>query len=261
MCLSDTGNNNKNIPIRVYTRDINNAIGWSQLGGDISLNITDTYYISLFTMKAYIFPGQGSQRPGMAKELLAIAPYSAQEYLEMADDILGFELSKIMIDGTADELRQTSITQPAVYVYSVIKARISRDFKPDMVAGHSLGEFSALAAIRGVTFAEGLRIVHKRALAMQAACDAQPSSMAAVLGIDNEIIEKICSQITEEIVVPANYNCPGQLVISGTKAGLALAKKTINGRWCKKSIAFKRKWCISFSCYGAGKSRIGRSSQ
>ena len=190
-------------------------------------------------MKAYIFPGQGSQRPGMAKELLAFSPYSAQEYLEMADDILGFELSKIMIDGTANELRKTSITQPAVYVYSVIKARISRDFKPDMVAGHSLGEFSALAAVRGVTFAEGLRIVHKRAVAMQAACDAQKSSMAAVLGLDNEIIERICGEITEEIVVPANYNCPGQLVISGTEAGLALAKERLMAGGARRVLPLK----------------------
>ncbi len=177
-------------------------------------------------MKAYIFPGQGSQRVGMGTELLNFSDHSA-EYLDIAKNILGFDISKVMVDGTAAELKQTSITQPAVFTYSVIKARITRDFKPELIAGHSLGELSALAAVRAITFADGLRIVKARAAAMQKACDAQDSTMAAVLGLDNEIIEVICKSITDEIVVPANYNCPGQLVISGTRKGVSMAKELL----------------------------------
>ncbi len=176
-------------------------------------------------MRAYIFPGQGSQVPGMGQELCKLSD-SAREYLEMADDILGFKLSELMIHGTKQELKQTKVTQPAVFVYSVVKARITRNFRPDMVAGHSLGEFSALAAIRVLTFADGLRLVATRANAMHELCVSQPSKMAAVMGLDDSITEKICESI-EEVVVPANYNCPGQLVISGTAEGIATAKQLL----------------------------------
>ncbi|OWY24468.1 [acyl-carrier-protein] S-malonyltransferase [Sphingobacteriales bacterium UPWRP_1] len=177
-------------------------------------------------MKAYIFTGQGSQKPGMALDLCSIAD-SAKEYLQVADRILAFDISKIMTSGSADDLKQTRVTQPSVFLYSVIKSRIIRDFKPEMVAGHSLGEFSALVAARSISFADGLRLVYKRALAMQEACNAQPSGMAAVLGIDDAIIEAICNSIDEEIVVTANYNCPGQLVISGTERGIAIAREKL----------------------------------
>ncbi len=176
-------------------------------------------------MKAFLFPGQGSQQVGMGEDLLIFS--GAQEYMEMADDILGYKLSEIMKTGTMPELKQTKITQPAVYVYSVIKARCKREFKPDMVAGHSLGEFSALAAVRSITYADGLRLVKVRAEAMQAACEAVESGMAAVLGLENENIEAVLEGITEEVVVPANYNCPGQLVISGSVKGLEIAKERL----------------------------------
>lgn len=174
-------------------------------------------------MKAYIFPGQGSQMVGMANELCSLAD-TAKEYLEMADDILGYNISEIMTSGTKQELKQTRITQPAMFIFSVVKARINRNFKPDMVAGHSLGEFSALAAIRVLSYADGLRLVAKRAEAMHALCEATPSKMAAVLGLDHSIIESVCGAIDEAVVVPANYNCPSQLVISGSNEGIAIAK-------------------------------------
>ncbi len=172
-------------------------------------------------MKAYIFPGQGSQNVGMGTQLKEISE-TAGEFLEMADDILGYKLSDYLIHGTREELKQTKITQPAVFAYSVIKARISRDFKPDMVAGHSLGEFAALAAVRAITYADGLRLVQLRANLMQELCEKVPSGMAAVLGLDDAVTESVCNAI-DEIVVAANYNCPGQLVISGTNEGLAEA--------------------------------------
>lgn len=162
----------------------------------------------------------------MAQELYGLAD-SAKEYLQVADRILAFDISKIMTSGTADDLKQTRVTQQSVFLYSVIKSRIIRDFRPEMVAGHSLGEFSALVAARAISFADGLRLVYKRALAMQEACNAQPSGMAAVLGIDDAVIEAICNSIDEEIVVTANYNCPGQLVISGTERGIAIAKEKL----------------------------------
>lgn len=177
-------------------------------------------------MKAYIFTGQGSQKPGMAQQLFPLAD-AVREYFQLADKVLGFDISRLMDTGTADELKQTRVTQPSVFLYSVIKARVIRDFKPEMVAGHSLGEFSALVAARSIDFADGLRLVYKRAMAMQAACDAQESGMAAVLGLDDAVIELICQSIDTEIVVTANYNCPGQLVISGTLNGIALAKERL----------------------------------
>lgn len=177
-------------------------------------------------MKAYIFSGQGAQFIGMGKELCQKSSV-AKEYLDLADRILGFDLSRIMTSGTEEELKQTRITQPAVFVYSVIKARIARDFKPAMVAGHSLGEFSALAATRALSFADALRLVYQRAMAMQAACETQPGTMAAVLGLeDTSLVEIICQSI-EATVVPANYNCPGQLVISGSREGIAQATERL----------------------------------
>ncbi len=176
-------------------------------------------------MKAYLFPGQGSQMEGMGTQLCELSPSSA-EFLEMADDVLGYKISDLMYNGTREQLRETRITQPVVYVYSVVKTRYMRAFKPDMVAGHSLGEFSALASVRTFTFAEGLKLVQKRADLMQDICEKVPSGMAAVLGLDDVVTAAICKEITEEtgeVVVPANYNCPGQLVISGTNKGLEIA--------------------------------------
>ncbi|MGB0932175.1 MAG: ACP S-malonyltransferase [Chitinophagales bacterium] len=177
-------------------------------------------------MKAFIFSGQGSQIVGMGKTLCNLSDTS-MEYLEIADDILGYKLSELMFEGTKQQLKETKITQPAVFVYSVIKARITRDFKPEMVAGHSLGEFSALSAVRAIKYADALRLVAKRGELMQAACEANPSTMAAVLGLDDAIIESICASIEEEVVVPANYNYPGQLVISGSLKGIEIASEKL----------------------------------
>jgi [acyl-carrier-protein] S-malonyltransferase len=174
-------------------------------------------------MNAYVFPGQGSQFKGMGKELYEKSDL-AKEYFAKADQILGFDISAIMFEGTDEDLRQTKVTQPAVFIHSVISALLIEGFNPDMVAGHSLGEFSALVANRAMSFEEALRLVSIRALAMQKACEAVPSTMAAVLKYESEEqVEAICKSITEEIVVPANYNCPGQLVISGSVKGIDIA--------------------------------------
>lgn len=164
-------------------------------------------------MKAYVFPGQGAQFTGMGKNLYDNSEV-ARKMFEKANEILGFDISKIMFEGSAEEQKQTKVTQPAVFLHSVILAKTLDDFKPDMVAGHSLGEFSALVAAGAMSFESGLDLVHKRAMAMQRACELQPSTMAAILGLDDETVEKICAEV-DGIVVPANYNCPGQLVISG----------------------------------------------
>ncbi len=165
-------------------------------------------------MNAYIFPGQGAQFSGMGLDLYENSPL-AQESFEKANDILGFNITDIMFEGSAEDLKETKVTQPAIFLHSVILAKILGDsFKPDMVAGHSLGEFSALVAAGALTFEDGLKLVSQRAQAMQKACELEPSTMAAVLGLDDAIVEKICETI-EGVVVPANYNCPGQLVISG----------------------------------------------
>lgn len=165
-------------------------------------------------MNAYIFPGQGAQFVGMGLDLYENHP-DAQELFERANDVLGFLITDVMFEGTPEDLKQTKVTQPAIFLHSVILSKVMGDnFKPDMVAGHSLGEFSALVANGTLNFEDGLRLVSQRALAMQKACELQPSTMAAVLGLDDEVVEKICAE-TEGIVVPANYNCPGQLVISG----------------------------------------------
>ena len=165
-------------------------------------------------MKAYIFPGQGAQFSGMGKDLYEGFPM-AQELFEQANDILGFSITDIMFEGTAEDLRQTRVTQPAIFLHSVILSKVlGSSFAPDMVAGHSLGEFSALVANGTLSFADGLKLVAKRADAMQKACEAKPGTMAAVLGLEDAVVESVCSQIPG-VVVPANYNCPGQLVISG----------------------------------------------
>tara|TARA_B100001057_G_scaffold460694_1_gene511983 strand:+ start:5001 stop:5882 length:882 start_codon:yes stop_codon:yes gene_type:complete len=166
-------------------------------------------------MKAYVFPGQGAQFSGMGKELYEASPL-AKELFSKGNDILGFDIQKIMFEGTADELKQTKVTQPAIFLHSTILAACLGDsFSPDMVAGHSLGEFSALVANRSLSFEDGLSLVSKRALAMQKACEKEPSTMAAILGLEDANVEEICASI-DGIVVPANYNCPGQLVISGS---------------------------------------------
>jgi [acyl-carrier-protein] S-malonyltransferase len=165
-------------------------------------------------MNAYIFPGQGAQFVGMGLDLYENHD-QAQELFEQANDILGFSITDVMFEGTPEDLKQTKVTQPAIFLHSVILSKVlGENFKPDMVAGHSLGEFSALVANSTLNFEDGLKLVSQRALAMQKACEIRPSTMAAVLGLDDEVVEKICQE-TDGIVVPANYNCPGQLVISG----------------------------------------------
>lgn len=166
-------------------------------------------------MKAYVFPGQGAQFSGMGKDLYENSDL-AKKLFDQANEILGFEITKIMFEGEPEELKQTKVTQPAIFLHSVILAKTLGDqFKPDMVAGHSLGEFSALVTAGAMNFEDGLKLVSKRALAMQKACEAKPSTMAAILGLDDEVVENVCQE-TEGVVVAANYNCPGQLVISGS---------------------------------------------
>lgn len=172
-------------------------------------------------MQAYVFPGQGAQFTGMGKDLFD-ANNQAKEMFLQANEIVGFDLSKIMFEGTADELKQTNVTQPAVFLHSVVAAAVSDSFTPDMVAGHSLGEISALVSNKTLTFEDGLVLVSKRATAMQKACELNPSTMAAILGLDDTTVEEICDSI-DEVVVAANYNCPGQLVISGSNKGIELA--------------------------------------
>ena len=164
-------------------------------------------------MTAYVFPGQGAQFTGMGKDLYDASP-KAKELIDSACDILGFDIRNIMFTGSADDLKQTKVTQPAVFIHSVAAAATIEDFKPGMTAGHSLGEFSALVAAGAMSFEDGLRLVYARAMAMQKACEARPSTMAAIIGLSDEVVEEVCSGI-DGIVVPANYNCPGQLVISG----------------------------------------------
>lgn len=181
-------------------------------------------------MKAYVFPGQGAQFSGMGKDLYDNSDI-AREMFDKANEVLGFEITKIMFEGTAEELKETKVTQPAIFLHStILAATLGEGFKPDMVAGHSLGELSALVANKTLNFEDGLKLVSKRALAMQAACEAEPSTMAAILGLDDEVVEKVCKEI-DGIVVAANYNCPGQLVISGAVPAVeeACAKLTVAG--------------------------------
>lgn len=185
--------------------------------------------------QAYIFPGQGSQYPSMGKDLSEQFP-SIKTLFEQANDILGFDITKIMFDGTAEELKQTKVTQPAIFIYSIAMIEAMGDaFKPDMVAGHSLGEFSALVAAKAFSFKDGLNLVAARANAMQQACEAQPSTMAAVLALDNAIVEKVCEETTG-IVVAANYNCPGQLVISGEIEAIEQACDNMKEAGAKRAL-------------------------
>ena len=187
---------------------------------------------------AYIFPGQGSQFPGMAKNLLDVNPY-AEEMFDQANDVLGFNIADIMFNGTAEQLQQTNVTQPAIFLHSVIAYKTLPDARPDMVAGHSLGEFSALVANNVLLFADALKLVSIRAAAMQKACEANPSTMAAVLALADEKVEEVCAAVqaeTGEIVVPANYNCPGQLVISGSIKGIEIACERMKAAGAKRAL-------------------------
>ena len=186
-------------------------------------------------MKAYVFPGQGAQFVGMGKDLYDNSPM-ARELFEKANQLLGFRITDLMFNGTDEDLRQTKVTQPAIFLHSVLLAKTLGDgFKPDMVAGHSLGEFSALVANGALSFEDGLLLVSKRAIAMQKACEAEPSTMAAIVGLEDEVVEKVCSEINE-VVVPANYNCPGQLVISGSIQGIDLACAKLTEAGAKRAI-------------------------
>jgi|MGYP002634196036 [acyl-carrier-protein] S-malonyltransferase len=186
-------------------------------------------------MKAYVFPGQGAQFAGMGKDLYDNSSYAKQMF-DTANDILGFSITDIMFGEDAEALKQTKVTQPAIFLHSVILAKVlSTNFKPEMVAGHSLGEFSALVSAGYLSYEDGLSLVSKRALAMQKACEQNPSTMAAVLGLENEVVEKICNEI-EEVVVPANYNCPGQLVISGSNEGIDIACKKLTQAGARRAL-------------------------
>lgn len=186
-------------------------------------------------MKAYVFPGQGAQFPGMGKELYEALAASKQLF-EKANEVLGFSITDIMFGEDAEALKQTKVTQPAIFLHSVILAKSLGDsFKAEMVAGHSLGEFSALVAAGYLSFEDGLRLVSKRAMAMQKACEQNPSTMAAVLGLENEVVENICKEINE-VVVPANYNCPGQLVISGSNEGINIACEKLTEAGARRAL-------------------------
>ena len=186
-------------------------------------------------MKAFVFPGQGAQFTGMGKDIYDNNPKSKQLF-DSANDILGFNITQIMFSGTADELKQTKVTQPAVFIHSVAIA-LSQDMQqPSMVAGHSLGEFSSLVANKTLSFEDALRLVSKRALAMQRACEINPSTMAAILGLDDKVVEEVCASIKEEIVVAANYNCPGQLVISGSLKGIEIACEKLKAAGAKRAM-------------------------
>jgi [acyl-carrier-protein] S-malonyltransferase len=191
--------------------------------------------IKQYRMKAYIFPGQGAQFTGMGLDLYEKYPL-AQEYFEKANDILGFSITDIMFEGTAEQLKETKVTQPAIFLHSVILAKVLGDsFQPEMVAGHSLGELSALVANGVLSFEDGLKLVSKRALAMQKACEIAPSTMAAVLGLDDRIVEETCAEI-KGVVVAANYNCPGQLVISGEVSAVEKACEVLTEKGARRAL-------------------------
>jgi [acyl-carrier-protein] S-malonyltransferase len=186
-------------------------------------------------MIAYVFPGQGAQFTGMGKDLYDSKP-TAKKLFDQANDILGFDIVKIMFEGTAEQLKETKVTQPAIFIHSVAAALSADIFKPDMVAGHSLGEFSALVTNGALSYEDGLKLVSKRAMAMQRACEINPSTMAAILGLDDDVVANICAAITDEIVVAANYNCPGQLVISGSNKGIEIACEKLKAAGAKRAL-------------------------
>lgn len=190
-------------------------------------------------MKAFVFPGQGAQFVGMGKDLYENSAL-AKELFEKANEILGYRITDIMFEGTDEDLRQTKVTQPAVFLHSVISALCMGDnFKPEMTAGHSLGEFSALVAAGALSFEDGLKLVYARAMAMQKACELEPSTMAAILGLPDEKVEEVCATITDEICVPANYNCPGQIVISGSMKGIEKGCELLKEAGAKRALPLK----------------------
>jgi len=188
-------------------------------------------------MNAYIFPGQGAQFAGMGKDLYD-GNATAKALFEQANEILGFEITRTMFEGPEEDLRQTRVTQPAIFLHSVILGRTIPDFKPDMVAGHSLGEFSALVTNQALSFEDGLKLVYARAMAMQKACELEPSTMAAILGLDDEVVEKVLDDM-DEVVVPANYNSPGQLVISGSEKGIGIACEMLKEAGARRALPLK----------------------
>lgn len=189
-------------------------------------------------MKAYVFPGQGAQFPGMGKDLYENSEL-AKELFDKANEILGLSITDLMFEGTDEDLRQTKVTQPAIFLHSVILAKtLGEDFKPEMVAGHSLGEFSALVANGALAFEDGLKLVSQRAMAMQKACEAAPSTMAAIIGLEDKVVEDVCESI-DDVVVAANYNCPGQLVISGSMKGIELACEKLKEAGAKRALPLK----------------------
>lgn len=188
-------------------------------------------------MKAYVFPGQGAQFVGMGKDLYE-NHILAKEMFETANEILGFRITDLMFSGTDEDLRQTRVTQPAIFLHSVILASTLEDFNPDMVAGHSLGEFSSLVANKALSFSDGLKLVYARAMAMQEACEKEPSTMAAILGLDDAVVEDVLKGI-DEVVVPANYNSPGQLVISGSFKGIDMACEALKAAGAKRALPLK----------------------
>lgn len=190
-------------------------------------------------MKAFVFPGQGAQYPGMGKDLYERSA-QAKELFEKANEILGYRITDIMFEGSEEELRQTKVTQPAVFLHSVISALCTDDAcQPDMTAGHSLGEFSALVVAGALSFEDGLRLVYARAMAMQKACELQPSTMAAIIGLPDEKVEEVCASIKDEICVPANYNCPGQVVISGSIKGIEEGCERMKAAGAKRALPLK----------------------
>lgn len=187
-------------------------------------------------MRAYVFPGQGAQFVGMGKDLYDNSPV-AKEMFEKANEILGFRITDLMFNGTPEDLRQTKVTQPAIFLHSVISSVVLGDeFQPEMVAGHSLGEFSALVACGALTFEDGLVLVSKRAMAMQKACEKEPSTMAAIIGLPDEVVDEVCDNITDKIVVAANFNCPGQIVISGSIDGIDEACAQLTAKGAKRAL-------------------------